>query len=83
VTTGAPLRYEALRYDDDAHVSGRGGGGGVPVGASTSFELLAASLPAVLDPSPFVTADHQTANARHLAARGRGGGPDAELTAPA
>jgi UDP-N-acetylglucosamine--N-acetylmuramyl-(pentapeptide) pyrophosphoryl-undecaprenol N-acetylglucosamine transferase len=35
-------------------------------GSSTSFELLAAGLPAVLVPSPFVTADHQTANARHL-----------------
>ena len=49
-------------------------------GASTSFELLAAGLPAVLVPSPFVTADHQTANARHMARWGAAVVvPDAEL----
>jgi UDP-N-acetylglucosamine--N-acetylmuramyl-(pentapeptide) pyrophosphoryl-undecaprenol N-acetylglucosamine transferase len=49
-------------------------------GASTSFELLAVGLPSVLVPSPFVTADHQTANARHMAATGAAVVvPDAEL----
>ena len=45
------------------------------------FEIAAAGKPAILVPSPNVTADHQTANARHLE---RAGGavviPDAELT---
>jgi undecaprenyldiphospho-muramoylpentapeptide beta-N-acetylglucosaminyltransferase len=35
-------------------------------GSSTCFELAAAGLPAVLVPSPYVTADQQTGNARHL-----------------
>lgn len=35
-------------------------------GSGTCFELAAAALPAVLVPSPHVTADQQTANARHL-----------------
>src|SRR5690606_33816239 len=49
-------------------------------GASTSFELLAVGLPAVLVPSPFVTADHQTANARHMEEAGAAVVvPDAEL----
>ena len=49
-------------------------------GASTSFELLAAGLPSILVPSPFVTADHQTANARHLERAGASVVvPDAEL----
>ena len=39
-------------------------------GSGTCFELAAAGLPAVLVPSPFVTADHQTANARHLVSAG-------------
>jgi UDP-N-acetylglucosamine--N-acetylmuramyl-(pentapeptide) pyrophosphoryl-undecaprenol N-acetylglucosamine transferase len=49
-------------------------------GSSTSFELLAAGLPAVVVPSPYVTADHQTANARHLVEAGAAVlVPDAEL----
>ncbi|MGH9119020.1 MAG: undecaprenyldiphospho-muramoylpentapeptide beta-N-acetylglucosaminyltransferase [Acidimicrobiales bacterium] len=39
-------------------------------GASTCFELAAVGLPAVLVPSPNVTGDHQTANARQLEAAG-------------
>jgi len=35
-------------------------------GSSTCFELAAAGLPAILVPSPSVTADQQTGNARHL-----------------
>ena len=82
VTAAAPLHYEALRYDDDMPTSLAAADVAVcRSGASTSFELLAAGLPAVLVPSPFVTADHQTANARHMAAAGAAVVvPDAELT---
>jgi UDP-N-acetylglucosamine--N-acetylmuramyl-(pentapeptide) pyrophosphoryl-undecaprenol N-acetylglucosamine transferase len=51
-------------------------------GGSTLAELAAAGKPAVLIPSPNVTADHQTANAKMLA--GAGGAvllPEAGLTA--
>lgn len=68
---GAPLRYDAVEYDDDMPTSLAAADLVVcRSGASTSFELLAAGLPSVLVPSPFVTADHQTANARHLEAAG-------------
>ncbi|MCL2002505.1 MAG: undecaprenyldiphospho-muramoylpentapeptide beta-N-acetylglucosaminyltransferase [Oscillospiraceae bacterium] len=51
-------------------------------GASTLAELAAAGKPAVLIPSPNVTADHQTANARMLeAAGGAAVLPEAGLTA--
>jgi undecaprenyldiphospho-muramoylpentapeptide beta-N-acetylglucosaminyltransferase len=50
-------------------------------GSGACFEVAAARLPAVLVPSPFVTGDHQTANARWLA---EAGGavlvPDGELS---
>ncbi len=35
-------------------------------GSSTCFEVAAVGLPAVLVPSPYVTGDHQRANAAHL-----------------
>jgi UDP-N-acetylglucosamine--N-acetylmuramyl-(pentapeptide) pyrophosphoryl-undecaprenol N-acetylglucosamine transferase len=45
------------------------------------FEVAAAGKPSILIPSPNVTADHQTANARHLEAAGAAIViPDAELT---
>jgi UDP-N-acetylglucosamine--N-acetylmuramyl-(pentapeptide) pyrophosphoryl-undecaprenol N-acetylglucosamine transferase len=45
------------------------------------FEIAAAGRPAILIPSPNVTADHQTANARHLERAGAAVVlPDAELT---
>jgi UDP-N-acetylglucosamine--N-acetylmuramyl-(pentapeptide) pyrophosphoryl-undecaprenol N-acetylglucosamine transferase len=45
------------------------------------FEIAAAGKPSILIPSPNVTADHQTANARHLEAAGAAVViPDAELT---
>ncbi len=43
-------------------------------GASTVAELTVAGLPAILVPLPGAPGDHQTANARRLAAAGRGGG---------
>lgn len=71
VPPGAPLHYEALEYDDDMPTSLAAADLVVcRSGASSSFELLAAGLPSVLVPSPFVTADHQNANARHLAEAG-------------
>jgi UDP-N-acetylglucosamine--N-acetylmuramyl-(pentapeptide) pyrophosphoryl-undecaprenol N-acetylglucosamine transferase len=68
VPAGAPLRYQAVEYDDDMPTSLAAADLVVcRAGSSTCFELLAAGLPAVLVPSPNVTADHQTANARHMA----------------
>jgi undecaprenyldiphospho-muramoylpentapeptide beta-N-acetylglucosaminyltransferase len=67
IAPGSPLRYQALEYDDDMPTSMAAADLVVcRSGSSTSFELLAAGLPSVLIPSPHVTADHQTANARHL-----------------
>jgi len=49
-------------------------------GSSTCFELAAAGLPAILVPSPYVTADQQTGNARQLVEAGAAVlVPDAEL----
>lgn len=77
------LQYQALRYDDDMATSLAVADLAVcRSGATTSFELAAAGLPAVLVPSPNVVADHQTANARHMEACG--GAvlvPDAQLDA--
>jgi UDP-N-acetylglucosamine--N-acetylmuramyl-(pentapeptide) pyrophosphoryl-undecaprenol N-acetylglucosamine transferase len=77
----SPLRYEAIEYDDDMPTSLAAADLVVcRSGASTIFELLAAGLPSILVPSPFVTADHQTANARHLERAGASVVvPDAEL----
>jgi UDP-N-acetylglucosamine--N-acetylmuramyl-(pentapeptide) pyrophosphoryl-undecaprenol N-acetylglucosamine transferase len=84
VPPGAPLRYQAIEYDDDMPTSLAAADLVVcRSGSSTSFELLAAGLPAVLVPSPHVTADHQTANARHLERAGAAVVvPDAELDGP-
>jgi undecaprenyldiphospho-muramoylpentapeptide beta-N-acetylglucosaminyltransferase len=65
------LQYLPVRYDDD--MAGTLAAADVAVsraGSSTCFELAAAALPAILVPSPYVTADHQTANARHLVSAG-------------
>jgi|SoiMethySBSTD1v2_1073268.scaffolds.fasta_scaffold02985_14 UDP-N-acetylglucosamine--N-acetylmuramyl-(pentapeptide) pyrophosphoryl-undecaprenol N-acetylglucosamine transferase len=81
VPRGSPLRYDPVEYDDDMPTSLAAADVVVcRSGASTSFELLAAGLPSILVPSPFVTADHQTANARHLERAGAAVVvPDAEL----
>jgi undecaprenyldiphospho-muramoylpentapeptide beta-N-acetylglucosaminyltransferase len=64
---GSPLRYQPLEYDDDMATSLTAADLAVcRSGSSTSFELLAAGLPSILIPSPHVTGDHQTANARHM-----------------
>jgi UDP-N-acetylglucosamine--N-acetylmuramyl-(pentapeptide) pyrophosphoryl-undecaprenol N-acetylglucosamine transferase len=81
VPPDAPLRYQAVEYDDDMPTSLAAADIAVSrSGATSSFELLAVGLPAVLVPSPHVTADHQTANARHLERAGAAVVvPDAEL----
>jgi undecaprenyldiphospho-muramoylpentapeptide beta-N-acetylglucosaminyltransferase len=78
---GGPLRYQVVEYDDDMPTALAAADLAVcRAGSSTCFELLAAGLPAVLVPSPYVTADHQTANARHLERAGAAVVvPDAEL----
>ena len=71
LAAGSPLRYQAVEYDDDMPTSLAAADLVVcRSGSSTCFELLAAGLPSILVPSPFVTADHQTANARHMSAAG-------------
>jgi undecaprenyldiphospho-muramoylpentapeptide beta-N-acetylglucosaminyltransferase len=61
------LEYVPVRYEDD--MAGALAAADLAVcraGASTCFELLAVGLPAVLVPSPHVTADQQTRNAERL-----------------
>jgi undecaprenyldiphospho-muramoylpentapeptide beta-N-acetylglucosaminyltransferase len=71
VLAGAPLRYQMVEYEDDMPTAMAAADLVVcRAGSSTCFELLALGLPSVLIPSPFVTADHQTANARHMVAAG-------------
>ena len=79
---GTPLRYQAVEYEDDMATALAAADVVVcRSGSSTCFELLAAGLASVLVPSPNVTADHQTANARHMAATGAAVVvPDRELT---
>ena len=61
------VQYLPVVYDDDLPRSLAAADLAVGrAGSSTCFELAAASLPAILVPSPYVTADHQTGNARHL-----------------
>jgi UDP-N-acetylglucosamine--N-acetylmuramyl-(pentapeptide) pyrophosphoryl-undecaprenol N-acetylglucosamine transferase len=76
-----PLERRLVPYEDDMPAALAAADVAVcRSGSSTCFELVAAALPAVLVPSPYVTADQQTGNARHLV---DGGAavlvPDAEL----
>lgn len=75
------LEYRCVQYEDDMPAALAAADVAVcRSGSSTCFELAAAGLPAVLVPSPVVTADQQTGNARLLVAAG--GAvlvPDAEL----
>jgi UDP-N-acetylglucosamine--N-acetylmuramyl-(pentapeptide) pyrophosphoryl-undecaprenol N-acetylglucosamine transferase len=70
ISTGA-LERRAVEYEDD--MPGALAAADLVVcraGSSTCFELAAASLPAILVPSPSVTADQQTSNAEHLVSAG-------------
>lgn len=75
------LEYRCVQYEDDMPAALAAADVAVcRSGSSTCFELAAAGLPAVLVPSPVVTADQQTGNARLLVVAG--GAvlvPDAEL----
>jgi undecaprenyldiphospho-muramoylpentapeptide beta-N-acetylglucosaminyltransferase len=75
------LQYRAVPYEDDMPAALAAADIAVcRSGSSTCFELAAVGLPSVLVPSPYVTADQQTHNARRLV---EAGGavlvPDAEL----
>jgi UDP-N-acetylglucosamine--N-acetylmuramyl-(pentapeptide) pyrophosphoryl-undecaprenol N-acetylglucosamine transferase len=61
------LEYRAVVYEDDMPAAlGAADVAVCRAGSSTCFELAAAGLPAILVPSPYVTADQQTTNAAHL-----------------
>lgn len=77
------LVYQQVRYEDDMPRALAAADLGVfRSGSSMCFELAAVGLPSVLVPSPHVTGDHQTGNARALeAAGGAVVVPDAELDA--
>jgi UDP-N-acetylglucosamine--N-acetylmuramyl-(pentapeptide) pyrophosphoryl-undecaprenol N-acetylglucosamine transferase len=75
------LEYRAVRYEDDMPTAMAAADLALcRSGSSTCFELAAVGLPAILVPSPYVTADQQTRNALPLV---EAGGavlvPDAEL----
>jgi UDP-N-acetylglucosamine--N-acetylmuramyl-(pentapeptide) pyrophosphoryl-undecaprenol N-acetylglucosamine transferase len=77
------LEYRPVRYEDDMAAALAAADVAVcRSGSSTCFELAAVGLPAILVPSPVVTGDQQTRNARPLV--DVGGAvlvPDAELDA--
>lgn len=65
------LSYRAVPYEDDMPTALAAADLVVcRAGSGTLFELAAAGLPAILVPSPVVTADQQTRNAEHLVAAG-------------
>jgi UDP-N-acetylglucosamine--N-acetylmuramyl-(pentapeptide) pyrophosphoryl-undecaprenol N-acetylglucosamine transferase len=75
------LQYQPLRYDDQMPLASAAADLLVGrAGSSTIFEAAAAGLPSILIPSPNVTADHQTANAKAFTSAGAAVLiPDAEL----
>jgi undecaprenyldiphospho-muramoylpentapeptide beta-N-acetylglucosaminyltransferase len=75
------LEYRPVRYEDQMPSALAAADLAVcRSGSSTCFELAAVGLPAILVPSPVVTADQQTRNARPLVdAGGAVLVPDAEL----
>jgi undecaprenyldiphospho-muramoylpentapeptide beta-N-acetylglucosaminyltransferase len=78
--TGA-LQLDAIEYEDDMPAALAAADLAVcRSGSGTCFELAAAGLPSILVPSPVVTADQQTGNARRLVDAGAAVlVPDAEL----
>lgn len=61
------LQLQLVAYEDDMPAAlGAADLAVCRAGSSTCFELAAAGLPSILVPSPHVTADQQTGNARHL-----------------
>lgn len=78
------LEYRAVAYEDRMPEALAAADVAVcRAGSSTCFELAAAGLPAVLVPSPVVTADQQTRNAQRLVEAGSAVlVPDGELDGP-
>lgn len=76
------LLYDQIRYEDDMPRALAAADVGVfRSGSSMCFEIAAVGLPSILVPSPHVTGDHQTGNARLLASAGGAVVvPDAQLT---
>ena len=67
------LAYRPVPYEDDMPTALAAADLVVcRAGSGTLFELAAAGLPAILVPSPVVTADQQTRNAEHLVDGRRG-----------
>jgi UDP-N-acetylglucosamine:LPS N-acetylglucosamine transferase len=61
------ILYRPVRYEDDMPTALAAADVVVArAGATTVAELAVLGLPSVLVPLPIATADHQTANARHL-----------------
>jgi undecaprenyldiphospho-muramoylpentapeptide beta-N-acetylglucosaminyltransferase len=77
------LAYRAVPYEDEMPTALAAADVVVcRSGSSTCFEVAAMGLPSILVPSPYVTADQQTGNARHLVEAGAAVlVPDAELDA--
>ena len=74
-------RYRVRAFLPGLHAALRGASLVVARAGGSIFEIAAAGKPSILIPSPNVTADHQTANARHLEQAGPAIViPDAELT---
>ena len=74
-------RYRVRAFLPGLHAALRGASLVVARAGGSIFEIAAAGKPSILIPSPNVTADHQTANARHLEQAGAAIViPDAELT---
>jgi UDP-N-acetylglucosamine--N-acetylmuramyl-(pentapeptide) pyrophosphoryl-undecaprenol N-acetylglucosamine transferase len=68
---GQPLLYQGVRYEDDLPTCLAAADLVVArAGASTVAELTAVGVPSLLVPLPGAPGDHQTANARRLAAAG-------------
>lgn len=78
------LEYRMVPYEDDMPAALAAADLALcRSGSSMCFELAAAGLPSILVPSPYVTADQQTGNARQLADAGAAVVvPDAELLGP-
>jgi UDP-N-acetylglucosamine--N-acetylmuramyl-(pentapeptide) pyrophosphoryl-undecaprenol N-acetylglucosamine transferase len=76
------LSYRAVEYEDEMPAALAAADLAVcRSGSSTCFELAAMGLPSILVPSPHVTADQQTGNARHLVEAGAAVLlPDADLS---
>ncbi len=64
------LVYQPIAYEEQMHLLLDAADVAVTRAGGTVFELMAAGVPAVLVPLPIATRDHQSANARAVAATG-------------